>query len=347
MAGSGGKGKSWRTVAKSGIALLALCAASIFSASPSHADSLLYLRIGTGPPGESYFPIGGLIASAISNPPGAPPCDRGGSCGVPNVIAAASATTGSVSNALAIGNGSLDVALMQADVALWASRGQAPFQNRPIANLRSVANLYANQLHLVARADARIASPGNLKGKRISLGAQGSGTLVHARQILAAWNLKESDVSASFLPSAVAADAMRAGRIDAFFVVDGAPVPSIAELAKAFPIVLVPIDGSGAEKLRNADALLRPATIAASTYDGITKDVATLQIGVDLVVSADLSNDLVFAITKALWHPHTALLFREGPPQAALLTPSLATIDLGPPLHPGALRFYTETGLLQ
>jgi TRAP transporter TAXI family solute receptor len=339
--------KTLRNVGEIGIALFVLIFVCLVGAGPLGAESLRYLRVGTGPPGESYFPIGGLIASAISNPPGSPACERGGSCGVPNVIAAASATNGSVSNAEGIGDGSMDAALMQADVAMWASQGAPPFQGRPIANLRSVVNLYTNQMHLVAMPGAHIASPRDLKGKRVSLGAKGSGTLVHARQMLAAWNLKESDVKAEFMPSAIAADAMLAGRLDAFFVVDGAPVPSIVELAKALPITLVPITGNGAEKLRQADLLVGPATIGGGVYAGVGQDVATLQVGVILAISAALPDDLVYGITKALWNPHTAVLLREEAPQAALITPSTALIDLGASLHPGALRFYKETGLLQ
>jgi TRAP transporter TAXI family solute receptor len=264
---------------------------------------------------------------------------------VPNVIAAASATNGSVSNAESIGDGSMDAALMQADVALWAAEGDPPFQGRPIANLRLVANLYTNQMHLVATPDAHIASPRDLKGKRVSLGAKGSGTLVHARQMLAAWNLKESELKVEFLPSAIAADAMQAGHLDAFFVVDGAPVPSIVELARAQPINLVPITGSGADKLRKGDPLIGPASIGAGVYQGVLQDVATLQVGVVLVVSAALSDDLVYGIAKTLWSPHTAALLRDGPPQAALMAPSMGFAASSLPLHPGALRFYKETGL--
>ncbi|HXP95524.1 MAG TPA: TAXI family TRAP transporter solute-binding subunit [Telmatospirillum sp.] len=347
MVGFGHERKKYCAAVKAGGAvLLFFLLTGLPPTTPSQAESLRYLRIGTGPPGESYFPIGGLIASAISNPPGSPPCDQGGSCGVPNVIAAASATNGSVSNAEAIGDGSMDAALMQADVAMWADQGAPPFQGRPITNLRLVANLYANQLHLVALSETKITSPRDLKGKRVSLGAKGSGTLVHARQILAAWNVKESDVKVSFLPSAIAADAIVADTLDAFFVVDGAPVPSIVELAKRRRITLVPIAGPGAEKLRDANHLLRPAIIGADVYEGVSADVATLQVGVDLMVSAGLSNDLVYGITKALWHPHTAILLRDGAPQAALITPSMALVDIARALHPGALRFYKETGLL-
>jgi TRAP transporter TAXI family solute receptor len=347
MDGWGHEWKVRQTARNIAIAVLTLFFVSLLTAGLAHADDLRYLQIGTGPPGESYFPMGGLLASIISNPPGSPPCDHGGSCGIPNVIAAASATNGSVSNAEAIGAGLMDAALMQADVAMWASQGAPPFLNRPITNLRSVSNLYANQLHLVARPESRITSPRDLKGKRVSLGAKGSGTLVHARQILAAWNLKEEDLKASFLSSALAADAMQAGKLDAFFVVDGAPVPSVVELAKAQTIILVPITGSGAEKLRKSDPLLRPSTIGAGVYVGVSQDTATLQIGVELVVSAALPDDLVYGIAKALWHPQTAILLRDSSPQAALITPSLALFDIAPALHPGALRYYKETGLLQ
>ena len=124
--------------------LLALLTASAWS------DDIRYLRVGTGPPGESYFPMGGLIASAISNPPGSRPCNRGGNCGVPDLIAVAMATSGSVNNVEAIGDGRMDAALIQADIAMWAVQRQPPFEGRPVIDLRSVANLYPGQFHLVA-----------------------------------------------------------------------------------------------------------------------------------------------------------------------------------------------------
>ena len=328
----------WRCIAP----IAALCAV-FFATDPTLGQDIRYLRLGTGPPGENLFPLGGLIAGAISNPPGSRPCDRGGNCGVPGLIAVASATSGSVTNLQAVGTGRMDAALVQADVALWATAGALPFQGHPILNLRAVANLTSVQIHLVARAGINIKTLRDLKGRRVSLGEKGSGTLVHSRQLLAALGLKETDVKAQYLRSALAADAMQTGSLDAFFAIDGAPMPSVVELARALPITLVPIAGDLADRLKRENALLSSATIEGGTYDGVTNDVSTLQVGVSLVVAAELSDNLVYGITKALWQPGTVQLLTENQPQT-LAKLDTATLGLGVPLHPGAARYYAEAG---
>ncbi|PKU26164.1 TAXI family TRAP transporter solute-binding subunit [Telmatospirillum siberiense] len=329
------------------IALLLALPAILLAAmgSAAWAEDLRYLRIGTGPPGESYFPVGGLIASALSNPPGAPPCEKGGSCGVPNLIAVASVTSGSLANIEAIRDGRLDAALVQSDVVSWAVRGQPPFQGQPVVTLRSIANLYPSQLHLVARAEARIKGPEDLKGKRVSLGEAGSGTLLHARQFLAAWKIKESDVGAQFLRSALASDAMTAGTLDAFFVIDRAPVPTVTELSRRMPIRLVPIDGAGSERLMKANPLLASSHIPGGLYEGVPDDVATVQLDISLVTASDVPDALVENMTRALWHPATTALLAESLSQAGKIKLSTALFGLGAPLHAGAERYYRVKGL--
>lgn len=332
----------WLGLAASCALALLLSAAGLASGS-----DIRYLRVGTGPPGESYFPMGGLIASAISNPPGSRPCERGGSCGVPGLIAVATATGGSVANVEAIRDGRIDVALVEADVALWAALGTGPFKGPAIGNLRSVANLYPSQLHLVARRDSHIQSLRDLKGKRVSLGEVGSGTLLHARQVIAAFNLKESDLKTQFLHSALAADAMQAGTLDAFFVVDRAPVPSVAELARRQPITLVPIAGEGADRLRKNDPLLAPSSIAGGLYAGVDEDVPTLEVGISLVAAAELPDGLVLGITRALWNPATTTVLAESLSQGAQIKLTAALTGLGVPLHHGASRFYLDNNITQ
>jgi TRAP transporter TAXI family solute receptor len=310
-------------------------------------QELRYLHVGTGPPGESHFPMGGLIAGAISNPPGSPPCERGGNCGVPGLIAVATVTNGSSTNAEAIGDGRLEAALAQSDVAMWAYQGAPPFEGRAVKSLRSVAQLYPDQLHVVVRRDSKIKTIRELRGKRVSLGERGSGTLIHAKQVLAAWGIKESEVKPVYLRSAVAADAMAAGKLDALFVVDGAPVPSVAELAKAVPIALLPLTGDGAATLRRNDPLLSLTDIPGSTYDGVAEPVPTLALGVSLIVSASLPDDLVYGMCKALWQPGTLRMLAEGQPQGAGVTLTNALTGIGVPLHPGAQKFYLDKGMIE
>ncbi|MTJ81149.1 MAG: TAXI family TRAP transporter solute-binding subunit [Telmatospirillum sp.] len=309
------------------------------------AADLRYLRIGTGPPGESYFLFGGLFASALSRPPGTP-CPAGSACGLPGVIGTASATSGSVANALGIGDGTLDAGLVQADIAAWIAAGAPPFQGRALPRLRAIANLYGNPFHLVAREGSGILSPRDLRGKRVSLGLRGSGTLVHARQVLAAWSLGEADMTVSYAGSAVAADRMLSGDLDAFFVIDGPPVPSVAELARTARIRLVPIDGPGADRLRRADLLLGPASIPAGTYPGQITAVPTLAVGVNLVVSETMPDDLAYGLARVLWAPRTLSSLVQGVPQAAGLAAPAGLIGLGLDLHPGARRYYRDAGLM-
>ena len=316
---------SWRRI--SPIALLLLLA----SAAGAGPDDARYLRIGTGPPGETQFPLGSLIASAISAPPGLP-CNHSGACGVPGLIAVATATAGSEANVEVMAEGRLDAALMEADIPTFAGKRAE--------NVRGIASLGLEQMHLVVLRDGPIRSLRDLKGKRVSLGEEGSGTHLHAHQLLAAQGLKDGDLKEDNLRSAVAADSMAAGKLDAFFVMDQAPVPSVEELAKIKPLRLIAITGPVIDKLRKGDALLEPSRIAAGTYSGIDSDTSTIGVGLTLVVAASLPDDLVWGITRALWQPETQQLLAESRRGAAPLTPASATTDLGVPLHPAAQRFY-------
>lgn len=292
-----------------------------------------YLRVGTGPPGENHFSLGSLIASAISAPPGLP-CNHNGGCGVAGLIAVASATAGSEANLELLADGKLDAALVEADTPIPA--GRKPDQ------IRAIANLSLDQMQLVVLKDGPIRSLRDLKGKRLSLGEEGSGTHLHAHQLLTALGLKDNDVKEDNLRSALAADAMLAGKLDAFFVMDAAPVPTIAELAKIKPIRLIGVTGPAVEKMRKSDPLLEPGRIPAGTYIGIDLDVPTIAVGLTFLVSAKLSDDLVYGVTKSLWQPETQQVLNEARRGGLPISEAGAQTGLGVALHPGAQRFYNE-----
>lgn len=330
-------------------ALLAFLTAGVAppaSSAEVDAPQLRFLRIATGPTGGNYFPVGGLIASAISNPPGSRPCERGGSCGVPGLIAAAQSTHGSVSNVEALVKGGTELALAQADIAYWAYEGTGIFEDgKPLKDLRAVARLYPESIHLVARKGSGIESVKDLKGKRVSLGEQGSGTLVDATAILHAFGLKPSDVEAVYVKPGPSADALEKDALDAFFFVAGAPVGTIGNLIAEDVGSLVPIDGKPADALTAKYPFLTKGVIPAGAYPD-TPEVETLRVGALLLTSADLPNDLIYKITKAIWHPSNRKLFTEGHAAAARIDPEEAASGIGIPLHPGAERYYLEAGLL-
>ncbi len=317
----------------------------LFVASPL-AQDVNVIRIGTGSTAGTYFPIGGLIGNAISNPPGSRPCDRGGSCGVPGLIAVAQSTGGSVENLEAIATGTMEMGLSQADVAYWSFFGTGFFEGRqPQDSLRSLANLFPENIHLITRADAGVETINDLNGKRVSLGGPGSGSRIDARLILSAYGLKFGDMTLSDMDLEPSTDALVAGDIDAFFLVSGAPALAIRDLAESIDLKFVPIDGPIASKLTKIFPFFERGVIPAGIY-GNNPSTETLDVGALLVVRDDMEDELAYGITNALWHPNTAPLLANGHPRARFMSLSSAAKGVGIKIHPGAVQYYIEQGVL-
>ncbi|WP_209879821.1 TAXI family TRAP transporter solute-binding subunit [Azospirillum soli] len=309
------------------------------------AQDIRYFRIGTGTTSGTYFPIGGLIANAISNPPGSRPCDRGGSCGVPGLIVVAQATLGSVENIELLRSGGVEAGLAQADIAYWAYTGTGTFTGKPpFEALRSIGMLYSEALQLVVRADGDLHTIADLKGRAVSLGEEGSGTLVEARQILDAFGVKEAEMKPAYLKPGTAADRLAKNELDGFFMVGGWPVAAVSDVAARVPIRLLPLDGEMADRLRARQRFYTELTIPADTYPGVAA-TPTLGVGAELLVRADRDPDLIHGVTKALWHENTRRLLIEGHPKGRSFDPTKAIANVSVPLHPGAERYYREVGL--
>ncbi|GEO82831.1 TAXI family TRAP transporter solute-binding subunit [Pararhodospirillum oryzae] len=331
----------------SGVGGLARASHRAEAATPARADDLHFTRIGTGRTGGAYFPVGGLIASAISNPPGSRPCEKGGACGVPGLIAVAQSTGGSVDNLGGLGTRVLDFAICQADVAYAAFRGSRVSDGvPPLPGLRAIGTLYTESLHLVTRADAGITDLAALKGRKVSLGDPGSGTLASVRLMLKAVGLPESALVASFDAPAQSADRLAEGSLDAFFFFGGEPVALVSALRERFPITLTPLSAPGLDRLVAQAPYLTEGDVAAGTY-GNPDPVPTLQVGAVLVTLADLDPLFIESITAALWHPRIRGLYQKGPPQMRAASPERAVQGTAVPLHPGALRYYRRAGILE
>ena len=330
------------------LAGIAVAVGTLSLAGLAGAQEMSFFRIATGGTAGTYFPIGGLIANAISNPPGSRPCEEGGSCGAPGLVATAIASNGSVANVNAIGSGSVESGFSQSDVAYWAQTGTGVFEGKgKVEKLRAIANLYPESIHLVASRDSGIQSVADLKGKRVSLDEPGSGTLVDARLILGAYGLSESDIEAEFLKPNQAADRMRDGAMDAFFFVGGFPAGAIVELASNTDITIVPIAGAEADKVVSDYEFFATDTIPAATYEGQEGDVQTLSVGAQWVTSADQPEELIYEITKALWNDNSRKLLDAGHAKGKVIVLDTALDGVGIPLHPGAERFYKEAGVLK
>ncbi len=309
------------------------------------AQEIHFFRIGTGSTAGTYFPVGGIIASAISKPPGSRDCAAGGSCGVPGLIAVAQSTEGSVANVMGIASGTLESGLSQADVSYWAYTGEGIFKkDGALTKLRAVANLFPEAVHLVVRRDSNIESVADLRGKRISLDREGSGSRVDALLILKAYGLRLKDITAEAWAAGAAVDLLRAGELDGFFMVVGTPAAAVAELADDSLIRLIPIAGPKADKLREDYPFFSADRIAPGTYLNVPT-TETLSVGAQWLVSADVPEELVYGITRALWDPSTRRLLDNGHPKGRLINIDSALDGLVVPLHPGARRYYEEAGL--
>ena len=316
-------------------------------AGAASAQNMAFFRIGTGGTAGTYYPIGGLLANAISAPPGSRACEDGGACGVPGLVASAVASNGSVANVNAIMGGALESGFAQGDVAAWAYTGTGIWEGQPKAEkLRAIANLYPESIHLVATQASGIKSVADLRGKRVSLDEPGSGTLVDAQLILAAAGLAEGDVKPEYLKPDQAADRMKDGAMDAFFFVGGYPAGAIAELASQQDVVIVPIEGEVADKVLE-NKFFATDTIPAGTYDNQEADVTTIAVGAQWLTSADQPEELIYNITKAVWNDATRKQLDAGHAKGKMIVKENATAGLGLPLHPGAERFYREAGLIQ
>ena len=313
---------------------LTLSIAALSAAAPGAVQAQQFFRIGTGGTAGTYYPVGGMIANAVSQPG--------------KIVVTAQASNGSVANVNGIAGGSLESGFSQADVATWAQKGTGIYEGKPnVPGLRLIANLYPESVHIVVRKGSGIKTVFDLKGKRVALDEPGSGTLVDARLILAAYGIQEADIQPQYIKPNQAGDKMKDGALDAFFFVGGAPAGAIAELASSGSgIELVPIDGPQADGLRMASPFFAPDNIPADTYKGVA-GVRTLAVGAQWVTSDKADADTVYEITKALFSESTQKTLQAGHAKGKLITKENAVKSAGIPFHPGAEKYYKEAGLIK
>lgn len=312
--------------------LLAVAAAGLLLSTAAQAQQ--FFRIGTGGTAGTYYPVGGMIANAVSQPG--------------KIIVTAAASNGSLANVNGIIGGSLESGFSQSDVATWGYTGTGTFEGKAkLTGLRMIANLYPESVHVVVKKGSGIKSIADLKGKRVALDEPGSGTLINARIILAAYGVKEADIKAEYIKPNQAGDKLKDGALDAFFFVGGAPAGAIAELASGGAgIELLPIDGPQAEGLRMASPFFAIDTIVGETYKGVAA-VKTLSVGAQWVTSDKADTETVYQITKALFSEATQKALAAGHAKGKFITKENAVKAVGIPFHAGAEKYYKEVGLIK
>ena len=265
----------------------AVAATMMAAALPASAQQL---SIATGGTGGVYYPIGGGFAEMINNH-------------IDGAQATAEVTGASVENMGLIMRGDADLALVLADTAYQAYTGTGDFEGRQIENTRALASVYPNAVQLVTLTESDIHSIADLAGKRVSVGAPGSGTELNARALLEANGVSYSDFTPQRLNFNETADAIRDGDIDAGFWSVGPPTSSILNLAATRDIRLIGLSDEEIANAQEVEAVFAPYELAAGMYDGMDEAVQTIGIPNVLVVNADMDEELAYQLTQLLKTP--------------------------------------------
>jgi uncharacterized protein len=301
-------------------------------------------QIATGPVAGSYLRVGETVAYIISNPPGVGRCEDDGVCGPAGLIATSRSSSGSVANAIAVDSGRVTSAFVQGDIALAAYEGSGPFQKTgALKNLRTIARLHDETLHLVVGARSHIRRLQDLVGKRVAIDSAKAGTNFTVRTVLEAAKVPVRRLRLSMQGGDQAAADLRDGKLDAFFVIGVSPVRSVDVLLRRGQARLVGLEPSVLAALAKGNPMFSKVDLPADTYRG-SKAVATLGVASLWVVNKSLSKDLVHGILRSLWNPANRGELRRLGSIADTMHVEKAAENLPIPLHDGAQRFYAEAG---
>lgn len=295
-------------------------------ATPAMAQT--QLSVATGGTGGVYFPMGGGLAEVINNY-------------VDGYSATAEVTGASVENMGLVATGDADMGIGLADTVAQAHTGTGRFDGQQLEMIRGLASLYANMIQIVTLEGSGIEGLDDLVGKRVSVGAPGSGTEVNAEVILSSNGITYDDIDEQRLNFNETADALANGDIDAGFWSVGAPTSSILNLSTTQSIVIIELSDEEMTAAQEAQPIFARTTLAAGTYEGVG-DTAVLGAPNVLTASSEMDEDLAYAITKAMFENIADMQAVHPAANQTTIEFTLAATPV--PLHPGAIRYYEETG---
>ena len=311
------------------------------------AQDLEVFRIGTGGPNGTYYPIGKLISQGLSESSGSSPCTVIDSCEVKRLLAVPQISNGSTSNISDVSNGKLEAGFAQSDIAFWAYSGTGVMKGRPkVTNLRAIARLYTEHVHIVTRKDLEIRTLFDLEGKKVSVDEPGSGTMIDSELILNSYGISFKDMNLEYIKPTLAAGKLKSNALDAFFIIGGYPISAISNLSNESQIGLVPISGAEQLDIVSKNKFFSSGVIPENVYKGIGK-TETISVGAILITSSDHSEETIYQITKALWSSNTARILQSGHRVGKNILIKNALENINIPLHKGALKFYSEIGLIE
>ncbi|MDL4842339.1 TAXI family TRAP transporter solute-binding subunit [Aquibacillus rhizosphaerae] len=291
-------------------------------------DAPKFLSMLTGGTSGTYYPLGGEMASIISDETG--------------IQTDAISSNASADNVISLQEGEAELAFVQTDVVANAIEGINSFDGNPVDNVLAIGSLYPETIQIVTTANSGITSVEDLEGKTVSVGAPGSGTYVNAEQILSVHGLSMDDIDAQNLDFGESTGGIQDGNIDAAFITSGTPTGAVEGLSATTEVGIVPIAQDKIDELVEQYPYYATDKITAGTY-GLEEDVTTVAVLAMLAVTDSLSEDVVYNITKSIFENTGTITHAKG----EFITSESALDGIGIDLHPGAEKYFTEAGIIE
>ena len=291
--------------------------------SEEETTDIKYLSLVTGGTQGTYYALGGTFADLISDETG--------------IKTTAEVSQASAANANALKAGDAEIAFLQTDIAYYAKNGELMFEGQAVEDLVAVGGLYPETIHLVTTAGSGISSFEDLKGKKVSVGAPGSGTYANAEQLLEVHGLTMDDIKAQNLDFGESTDGLTSGQIDAAFITAGYPTAAVEALGATTDVVIVPVAADKAEALIEKYPYYAVDTIPAGTY-GLESEVPTVSVLAMIAVKSDLPDDVAYGIAKAIFGNADKISHAKG----EFIKTESALDGIGIDVHPGAQKYFDE-----
>ena len=286
-----------------------------------------FLNIGTGGTAGTYYPIGGAIAEVLNKD-------------IPGMNASAQSTGASVANINMLRDGAIDLATVQNDITYYAVSGTEMFDGKKVEGLQGIASLYPETCQFVTLQSSGIKSLAELKGKRVAVGAAGSGVEANARQILEAYGVTYDDIDEQFLSFAEGASALKDGNVDVAILTAGYPTASVQDIASQNPVRLLPVDEEIANALIKKYPFYTKTVIPAGTYAGFDEAVPGVSVMAMLVAGPSVDVGLGYDITKAIFTHLDRLQAAHA--VGKQITKDAAKSGMSLPMNAGAEKYFAE-----
>ena len=293
----------------------------------SDVEGKKFLNIGTGGTAGTYYPIGGAMAEILNKE-------------IPGMSASAQSTGASVANVNMLGDGTIDLATVQNDIAYYAANGTEMFVDKKVDGLKGIASLYPETCQFVTLKASGIKSLSELKGKRVAVGAVGSGVEANVRQILAAYGISYDDIDAQYLSFAEGASALKDGNVDVAVLTAGYPTASVQDIAAQNPVRLLPVEDKIADDLIAQYPFYTKTVIPGGTYAGFDEAVPSVSVMAMLVAGPTVNEELGYKVTKAIFSHLDRLQAAHA--VGKQITRDSVKAGMSLPMNEGAEKYFNE-----